>query len=80
MYDALKWIKDAKQFEKQYRKDCTDYDGAMKSYTDIVLDCAKNLDSSIELLSEWETGQYDGKKKGFQSWKHQPKILTNRGI
>ena len=74
MYDALKWIKDAKQFEKQYRKDCTDYDGAMESYTKIVLDCAKNLDSSIELLSEWETGQYDGKKKGFQSWKHQPKI------
>ena len=74
MYDALKWIKDAKQFEKQYRKDCTDYDGAMASYTKIVLDCAKNLDSSIELLSEWETGQYDGKKKGFQSWKHQPKI------
>ena len=74
MYDALKWIKDAKQFEKQYRKDCTDYDGAMESYTNIVLDCAKNLDSSIELLSEWETGQYDGKKKGFQSWKHQPKI------
>ena len=74
MYDALKWIKDAKQFEKQYRKDCTDYDGAMESYTKIVLDCAKNLDSSIELLSEWETGQYDGRKKGFQAWRHQPKI------
>ena len=60
--DALKWIKDAKQFEKQYKKDCTDYDGAMESYTNIVLDCAKNLDSSIELLREWENG------------KHQPKI------
>ena len=42
--DALQWVKDAKQFEKSYRKDCTDYDGAMKAYTEIIMDCAKGLD------------------------------------
>ena len=41
---ALQWIKDAKQLEKQYRKDCTDYDGAMEAYTATILDCAKGLD------------------------------------
>ena len=52
--DALRWIKDAKQFEKQYRKDCTDYDGAMESYTNIILDCARNLDTASTMLREWE--------------------------
>ena len=52
--DALRWIKDAKQFEKQYRKDCTAYDGAMESYTNIILDCAKNLDTAAAMLHEWE--------------------------
>ena len=42
--DALRWVKDAKQFEKSYRKDCTDYDGAMEAYTEIIMDCAKGLD------------------------------------
>ena len=42
--DALRWVKDAKQFEKSYRKDCTDYDGAMEAYTDTIMDCAKGLD------------------------------------
>ena len=42
--DALQWVKDAKQFEKSYRKDCTDYDGAMEAYTEIIMDCAKGLD------------------------------------
>ena len=41
---ALRWIKDAKQFEKTYRKDCTDYDGAMEVYTDMIMDCARHLD------------------------------------
>jgi len=41
---ALRWIKDAKQFEKSYRKDCTDYDGAMEEYTDIIMECARTLD------------------------------------
>ena len=41
---ALQWIKDAKQFEKSYRKDCTDYDGAMEDYTGMIMDCAKGLD------------------------------------
>ena len=41
---AVQWIKDAKQFEKSYRKDCTDYDGAMEAYTDTIMDCAKGLD------------------------------------
>ena len=41
---ALQWIKDAKQFEKSYRKDCTDYDGAMEAYTETIIDCAKGLD------------------------------------
>jgi len=41
---ALQWIKDAKQLEKQYRKDCTDYDGAMEAYTATILDCARGLD------------------------------------
>ncbi|HIC83446.1 MAG TPA: hypothetical protein EYO99_03690 [Candidatus Marinimicrobia bacterium] len=58
--DALKWIKDAKQFEKQYRKDCTDYDGAMESYTKIILDCARNLDSASVMLNEWESSQFGG--------------------
>ena len=54
--DALRWIKDAKQFEKQYRKDCTDYDGAMESYTNIILDCARNLDTASTMLRKWEDG------------------------
>ena len=41
---ALQWIKDAKQFEKRYRKDCTDYDGAMEDYTEMIIDCARGLD------------------------------------
>ena len=41
---AIKWIKDASKYEKQYSKDCTDYDGAMETWTDIILDCASKLD------------------------------------
>ena len=41
---AVQWIKYAKQFEKSYRKDCTDYDGAMEDYTGMIMDCAKGLD------------------------------------
>ena len=72
--DALRWVKDAKQFGKQYRKDCTDYDGAMESKTKMILECAKNLDSAVELLQEWETGQHNTSTQTFsQSYKHQPK-------
>lgn len=45
---SVQWIKDAKQFEKSYRKDCTDYDGAMQCHTDMILDCAKALDQYNE--------------------------------
>ncbi len=41
---ALGWIKDATKYEKDYREGCTDYDGAMKSYCSLILDCAKGLD------------------------------------
>ena len=47
---ALQWIKDAKQLEKQYRKDCTDYDGAMEAYTAVILDCASKLDNLNKVL------------------------------
>ena len=49
---AVQWIKDAKQFEKSYRKDCTDYDGAMESYTSIIMDCAKGLDMMNQRAKE----------------------------
>jgi len=41
---ALRWIKDAKEFEKEYRKDCTDYDGAMEVFSNTIIDCARGLD------------------------------------
>ena len=51
---ALQWVKDAKQFEKSYRKECTDYDGAMESFSSLILDCAKNLDRANKLKKESE--------------------------
>jgi len=41
---SLGWIKDAIKYEKDYREGCTDYDGAMKDYTGMIMDCAKGLD------------------------------------
>ena len=34
------------------RKDCTDYDGAMESYTSIIMDCAKGLDMMNQRAKE----------------------------
>jgi hypothetical protein len=49
---AVQWIKDAKQFEKQYRKDCTDYDGAMEAFTATIIDCARGLDKMNKQTKE----------------------------
>ena len=49
---ALQWIKDAVKYEEQYRKDCTDYDGAMEIFTGQILDCAKNLDLMNKRMSK----------------------------
>ena len=46
----LQWIKDASKYEKQYREDCPDYDGAMEAYTAVILDCASKLDNLNKVL------------------------------
>ena len=39
---------------KSYRKECTDYDGAMESFSSLILDCATNLDRANKLKKESE--------------------------
>jgi len=38
------------RYEKQNRKDCTDYDGALESYRAVILDCASKLDELNKVL------------------------------
>ena len=52
---SLGWIKDAIKYEKQYRKDCTDYDKAMEGFCSLIVDCAKGLDK----MNRQARGKYD---------------------